>query len=59
MGKLALFFGANDFGGTIQEENVVTAAGKEHKPARVEEIINAVESVGRPVAQRNTRYEIL
>jgi cyclic dehypoxanthinyl futalosine synthase len=59
VGKLALFFGANDFGGTILEENVVAAAGKEHKPARVEEIIKAVESVGRPVAQRNTRYEVL
>jgi cyclic dehypoxanthinyl futalosine synthase len=57
--KLALFFGANDFGGTIHEENVVTAAGKEYKPARVEEIIKAVKSVGRPVAQRNTGYEIL
>jgi cyclic dehypoxanthinyl futalosine synthase len=57
--KLALFFGANDFGGTIHEENVVTAAGKEHRPARVEEIIDAVRSVGRPVAQRTTYYEIL
>jgi cyclic dehypoxanthinyl futalosine synthase len=57
--QLALFFGANDFGGTILEENVVTAAGKEYKPAKVEEIIKAVESVGRPVAQRNTYYEIL
>ena len=59
MGKLALFFGANDLGGTILEENVVTAAGKEHKPARVEEIVKALESVGRPVAQRNTGYEVL
>jgi cyclic dehypoxanthinyl futalosine synthase len=57
--KLALFFGANDFGGTIHEENVVTAAGKEHRPAKVEEIEKAVESVGRPVAQRNTYYEIV
>ena len=57
--KLALFFGANDFGGTIHEENVVTAAGKEHRPAKVNEIIKAVESVGRPVAQRNTYYEIV
>jgi len=62
VGKLALFFGANDFGGTILEENVVTAAGKEHNPANVEEIVKAVESVesvGRPVAQRNTGYEVL
>jgi len=57
--KLALVFGANDFGGTILEENVVTAAGKVHKPAKVAEIIKAVESVGRPVAERNTGYEIL
>jgi len=57
--KLALFFGANDFGGTILEEHVVTAAGKEYKPAKVEDIIKAVKSVGRPVAQRNTGYEVL
>jgi cyclic dehypoxanthinyl futalosine synthase len=59
VGELALFFGADDFGGTILEENVVTAAGKEHEPARVNEIVKAVESVGRPVAERNTGYEVL
>jgi cyclic dehypoxanthinyl futalosine synthase len=57
--KLALFLGANDFGRTIREENVVTAAGKEHEPARVGEIVKAVESGGRAIAQRNTGYEIL
>jgi len=57
--KMALFFGANDFGGTILEEHVVTAAGKAYKPAKVEDIIKAVKSVGRPVAQRNPEYEIL
>ncbi len=57
--KLALFFGANDFGGTILEENVVTAAGKEHTPATVAAIKRAVTSVGRPVAQRNTLYELV
>lgn len=55
--KLALFFGANDFGGTIIEENVVTAAGKDFKPAEVEKIVKAVKSVGRKAAQRNTLYE--
>jgi 2-iminoacetate synthase ThiH len=39
---LARFFGANDFGGTILEENAVTAAGKGHKPTRAVEIIKAV-----------------
>ena len=37
----------------------MTAEGKEYKPARAVEIIKAVESVGRPVAQRNTGYEVL
>jgi cyclic dehypoxanthinyl futalosine synthase len=59
VGKLALFFGANDFGGTIQEADVVTAAGKAHKPARAVESIKAVESVGRSVAQRNTGCVVL
>ena len=53
------FLGANDFGRTIVEENVVIAAGKAHKPVRAVEIIKAVESVGRPVAQRNTGYVVL
>ncbi|MDO9527745.1 MAG: cyclic dehypoxanthinyl futalosine synthase [Syntrophales bacterium] len=57
--KIALFFGANDFGGTILEENIVTAAGKEYEPAGVEDIVKAVKSVGRPVAQRNTLYEVI
>lgn len=57
--KLALSFGANDFGGTILEENIVTAAGKEHTPARVEDIAAAIGSVGRPAAQRNTLYETI
>lgn len=43
----------------ILEENVVTAAGKDHKSARVEAIVKAVESVGRLVAQRNTGYDVL
>lgn len=57
--KLALSFGANDFGGTILEENIVTAAGKEFEPAKVEEIVKAIRSVGRPAAQRNTLYEVI
>lgn len=57
--KLALFFGANDFGGTMLEENVVRATGKEFKPARVNDIVRAVKSVGREVAQRTTDYKII
>jgi len=57
--SLALFFGANDFGGIMLEENVVRATGKDFRPARVEEIVNAVKAVGRPVAQRTTLYEVI
>ncbi len=56
---LSLFFGANDFGGVMLEENVVTATGKPFRPARIEEIVNAVKSVNRPVARRDTYYNIL
>ena len=57
--KLALFFGANDFGGTMLEENVVSATGKMIKPARVEDIVKAAKSVNRKVAQRRTDYKII
>ncbi|WP_202318525.1 cyclic dehypoxanthinyl futalosine synthase [Archaeoglobus neptunius] len=56
---LSLFFGANDFGGTMLEENVVKATGKAFRPARVDEIVKAVKAVGRPVALRDTYYKIL
>jgi len=57
--KLALFFGANDFGGTMFEESVIRATGKDFRPAKFEEIVNAVKSVGRRVARRDTYYRIL
>ncbi len=56
---LSLFFGANDFGGTMLEENVVRATGKDFRPAKVDEIVKAVKAVGRPVALRDTYYRIL
>lgn len=56
---LGLVFGANDFGGVMLEENVVRATGKPFRPAKVEEIVKIVKSIGRPVALRNTYYEIL
>ncbi|MEM2191438.1 MAG: cyclic dehypoxanthinyl futalosine synthase [Archaeoglobaceae archaeon] len=57
--KLALFFGANDFGGTMFEESVIRATGKDFRPASFEEIVNAVKSVGRRVARRDTYYNII
>lgn len=57
--KLSLSFGANDFSGTMVEENVVRATGKEILPATMEGIISAAKDVGRPVAQRDTSYNII
>uniref|UniRef100_A0A7C3RI69 Cyclic dehypoxanthine futalosine synthase n=1 Tax=Archaeoglobus fulgidus TaxID=2234 RepID=A0A7C3RI69_ARCFL len=57
--KLSLFFGANDFGGTLLEESVIRATGKDFRAARVEEIVEAIKSVGRIPARRDTYYRIL
>lgn len=53
---LSLLFGANDFGGTMLEENVVRATGKHFRPVKVEDVVRVVKSVGRPVVRRDTYY---
>ena len=58
IGQVALTFGANDMGGTMLEENVVSAAGTACKVS-IDEIINAIHSTGRDAAQRDTQYNIL
>lgn len=56
--QIALYFGANDFGGTMLEENVVKAAGVDNKSS-IEEILKTIKNVAYKPAQRNTAYEIL
>ena len=58
MGQVALFFGANDMGSTMLEENVVAAAGVSHRMSP-EEIVRLIQDAGFTAAQRNTTYEIL
>ena len=58
IGQVALAFGANDMGGTMLEENVVSAAGTCHK-VPMNEIIHAIYLTGRDAAQRDTQYNIL
>jgi cyclic dehypoxanthinyl futalosine synthase len=53
MAQVALRFGANDFGSTMIEENVVRAAGVAYRVAK-DDIINAIKSAGFMPAQRNT-----
>jgi cyclic dehypoxanthinyl futalosine synthase len=54
--QLALFFGANDFGSTMIEENVVAAAGVRFRLS-AEEIRRIIESAGFQPRQRTMAYE--
>ena len=58
VGQVALAFGANDMGGTMLEENVVSAAGS-LCTASIDEIIHAIHSTGRDAAQRDTQYNAI
>jgi cyclic dehypoxanthinyl futalosine synthase len=58
IGKLSLHYGCNDFGSTMIEENVVSAAGATHK-VNIASILQLIREAGKIPAQRNTRYEIL
>jgi cyclic dehypoxanthinyl futalosine synthase len=56
--QVALEFGANDFGSTMIEENVVAAAGISFRMTK-QEIMNVIKDAGYIPAQRDTRYNIL
>ena len=58
MAQVALFFGANDLGGTMLEENVVAAAGCTFRMTG-EEMVELIQGAGFLAAQRNTRYRIV
>lgn len=58
MAQVALFFGGNDLGGTMLEENVVAAAGVSFRMS-YEEIIELSRGAGFIPARRTTEYKIL
>ncbi|MHB1652307.1 MAG: cyclic dehypoxanthinyl futalosine synthase [Desulfitobacteriaceae bacterium] len=58
MAQVALRFGANDFGSTMLEENVVRAAGVQTR-VPITEIIRCIEDAGHRAVQRNTHYQWL
>ena len=58
MAQVALFFGANDLGGTMLEENVVAAAGCSFRLSK-EDVVEIARGAGFIPAKRNTLYEIL
>lgn len=62
VGQMALHFGCDDFGSTMIEENVVSAAGAITKASPVmlpREIHRQIREAGFIPAQRNTDYDIL
>jgi cyclic dehypoxanthinyl futalosine synthase len=58
VGQLALFFGANDMGSVMMEENVVSAAGTTYK-LNAREICRLVRDAGWIPAQRDQYYNVL
>jgi cyclic dehypoxanthinyl futalosine synthase len=58
MAQVALFFGANDLGGTMLEENVVAAAGCRFRMSR-EEMISLIKGAGFTPVRRTTLYQEL
>jgi cyclic dehypoxanthinyl futalosine synthase len=57
-GQIALHFGADDFGGTLLEENVHAAANFVNT-TNVEECVRLIHESGFSAAQRTTLYDIL
>ncbi|MCZ8516534.1 dehypoxanthine futalosine cyclase [Paenibacillus filicis] len=58
VGKQSLHYGCNDFGSTMIEENVVSAAGTTHK-VNIGSTLDIIRQAGKIPAQRNTQYKIL
>ena len=56
VGQIALFFGADDMGGTTMEENVVRLAGTSHC-ASEQRLRELIEDAGFRPQKRNTRYK--
>jgi cyclic dehypoxanthinyl futalosine synthase len=58
IGQLALFFGANDMGSVMMEENVVSAAGTTYR-LNEREICRLIRDAGWIPAQRDQYYHVL
>jgi cyclic dehypoxanthinyl futalosine synthase len=58
VGQLALFFGANDMGSLMIEENVVASAGTVHY-LTLEQIKSAIREAGYVPRQRNVFYQYI
>ncbi len=59
MAQIALINGANDWGGTLYDEEVIPATGKQIRDIKTQEIVYSVKNMNRPVAERDNFYKIL
>jgi cyclic dehypoxanthinyl futalosine synthase len=57
--QTALFAGANDFGSTMLEENVVSQAGARHRATPEREIVRQIVDAGYVPRQRDSLYRIV
>lgn len=55
IGQMSLFFGANDLGSIMLEENVVRAAGTSNRITETE-MVDLIRRAGKIPVQRNTEY---
>lgn len=58
IGQMALYYGANDMGSVLMEENVVSAAGTTHAMDE-KEICRLITDAGHTPQKRNMRYEFV
>jgi cyclic dehypoxanthinyl futalosine synthase len=57
--QTALFFGANDYGSTMLEENVVSQAGAKHRNTPEREMIRQIIDAGFEPMQRDSLYNLI
>jgi cyclic dehypoxanthinyl futalosine synthase len=58
IGQIALSFGADDFGGVLEEENVHASANFVHATS-VKEMVDLIRSAGYTPSERTTLYDIV
>ncbi len=56
MGQLAILYGANDWGGTIYDEKVIPATGKQVGNLRKETIVNSIKQINMIPVERDNLY---
>ncbi|WP_337861186.1 CofH family radical SAM protein [Ferroplasma sp.] len=56
MAQMAILFGANDWGGTIYDEKVIPATGKQVGNLRKEFIINSIKQINMIPVERDNMY---